>query len=252
MPWDSTPRILPTLMVKGCSPGFAGSEKPGRISGTLSPGLKLSAPQTIWRSPLPSLTRQSESLSALGCLSRLTTCATTMPSNSPATFSKPSTSMPIIVSRSANCSGAQSKSTYCLSQLRVTFMSEQPQKPHVILIKQPDVVDAVADHGDALDAEAEGPAGPDFRIVADVVEHLRVHHAAAGDFQPFLAHLAREGTAEINLEARLGVAEIMRAEANAGFRSHQFLEDKFHGALEVANGDVSIHIKSFNLVEGGV
>src|SRR5215467_8723469 len=74
MPCDSTPRIFPTLIVNGSfSPGFGGNDAPGRISGTLSPALKFCAPQTIWRSLLPSFTRHSESLSAFGCLSRVMT-----------------------------------------------------------------------------------------------------------------------------------------------------------------------------------
>src|SRR5207253_11102593 len=31
---------------------------------------------------------------------------------------------------------------------------------HIIFVEQPDLVDAIADDGDAFDAEAEGPAGP--------------------------------------------------------------------------------------------
>src|SRR2546427_6294367 len=126
------------------------------------------------------------------------------------------------------------------------------QKPQIILVEQPDVVDAIADHGDALDAEAEGPAGPHFRIVADVFEHLRMHHAATGNLQPFLAHLARERTGEINLEARLGVAEVVRAETNLHVAAQQFLEDKLDGALEVADGDASVHVEPFDLLEGRV
>src|SRR5215469_13180931 len=231
MPWDSTPRILPTLMVKGCSPGFAGRLLPGRIRGTLSPALKFWAPQTICRSPAPSLTRQTESLSALGCLSRVMTWATTMPSNSPPSFWMPSTSMPSMVRRSASSSGDQLKSTYCLSQLRVTFISELPQEPGVILIEEPDIIDAITKHCDALDAEAEGPAGPDFGVVTDVFEDLGVNHAATGDFEPFFAHLAGERAAEIDFEARFGVAEIVWAKANAGFGTHQFLEDELDRAL---------------------
>ena len=122
MPCDSTPRILPTLMVNGASPGFAGRVAPGRTSGTLSPALKFCAPQTICRSPLPSLTRHTVSLSAFGCLSLVMTWATTTPSNSPPSFWTPSTSMPSMVRRSASSSADQSNSTYCLSQLSVTFM----------------------------------------------------------------------------------------------------------------------------------
>ena len=39
---------------------------------------------------------------------------------------------------------------------------------------------------------------------------LWMHHAATGDLQPVLAHLLDERVGEINLVARLGVAEIVR------------------------------------------
>src|ERR1035441_911765 len=130
------------------------------------------------------------------------------------------------------------------------------QKPHVILVEEADVSDAIADHRDALDAEAERPARPGFRVVADVLEDLGMHHAAAGDLEPFLAHLAGQRAAEIYLEAGLGVAEVVRPEADARLRTHQFLEDKLHGALEVAHGHIPVHVKSLDLVKrwvvGGV
>src|ERR1043166_605727 len=219
------------------------------MRGTLSPGLKLSAPQTICLSPLPSLTRQSESLSALGCLSRVTTWATTIPSNSPPIFSTPSTSMPIIVRRSASSSGGQSKSTYCLSQLSVIFILELPQKAQIVFVKQPDVVDPIPDHRNPLDAEAEGPASPYLRIVAHVLEDLGMHHATAGDFQPFLAHLARERATEINFKARLGIAEIMRAEPDACFRAHKFREHKLHRPLEISSRHAAVHVQPFDLLK---
>ncbi len=56
-------------MVNGSfSPGLGGNDAPGRMSGTLSPALKFCAPQTIWRSPVPSLTRQSGELVGVGML----------------------------------------------------------------------------------------------------------------------------------------------------------------------------------------
>ena len=117
MPHDSTPRILPTLILNGFAPGSLGITQPGIANGTLLPTSKFVAPQTICRSPEPSFTLQSESRSASGCGSFDTTSATTMPSKPPDTFSTPSTSRPIIVSRSASSSGDQSKSTYRFSQL---------------------------------------------------------------------------------------------------------------------------------------
>src|SRR5689334_17801559 len=185
IPWLVMPKTFRSLMTNGSfSPAFSGRAKFGRMSGTLSPGLWFCAPQMMVRSPLPSLTLQTESLSEPDTLSLVRICATTMPSNSPLTLVTLSTSSPSMVNRSASCSADQSKSTYCFSQLNVTFMScqelELAQEPHVVLVKQPDVVDAVAKHGDALDTEAESPSGPDFRIVANILEDLRMHHAAAG------------------------------------------------------------------------
>src|SRR5215831_1641944 len=99
--------------------------------------------------------------------------------------------MPSIVRRSDNSSGDHSKSTYCLSQLRVTFMLELPQEPQIIFIKKPDVIDRITNHRDPFDAKSERPARPGFRIVADILKHLRMDHAAAGDLKPFFAHLSR-------------------------------------------------------------
>ena len=123
MPWLVMPKTLRSLITNGSlSPGLSGSAKFGRISGTLSPTLWFCAPQMMARSPLPSLTLQTESLSEPGTLSLVRIWATTIPSNSPGTLRTLSTSSPSRVSRSASCSGDQSKSTYCFSQLRVTFI----------------------------------------------------------------------------------------------------------------------------------
>src|ERR1051325_4552953 len=99
------------------------------MSATLSPGLWFCAPQIMVRSLLPSLTLQTESFSELRTLSRVRICATTIPSNSPASLCAPSTSRPSRVSRSASSPGDQSKSTYCLSQLSVTFIGNKNDSP---------------------------------------------------------------------------------------------------------------------------
>ena len=38
--------------------------------------------------------------------------------------------------------------------------SKLPQKPQIILVEKTDVVDAIADHGNPLNAKTEGPAAP--------------------------------------------------------------------------------------------
>src|SRR5882724_9697657 len=133
---------------------------------------------------------------------------------------------------------------------RVRFArSELFQEPHVVFVKEADIVDAVTEHGDAFDAEAERPAGPHFGVVADVLEDLRMHHAAAGDLQPILAHLLHECAAEIDLETRLGVAEIVRTEPYLHVIAKNFFEDEFYGALEVADGHAFVHVETFDLLE---
>src|SRR5260370_11012022 len=111
------------------------------------------------------------------------------------------------------------------------FHLELPQKPHIILIKQPNVIYAISNHRNALDAEAERPSGPHLGVVANVLENLRVHHAAPGNFQPLLAHSASQCAAEINLEAWFSIAEIVRAKSNARLGSHQLLEYEFNRAF---------------------
>ena len=73
-----------------------------------------------------------------------------------------------MVSLSTSSSVDQSKSTYCFNVLTVTFIRvisyqvtwwlELSQEPEVIFVKQSDIADAIADHGDALDAKAKSPA----------------------------------------------------------------------------------------------
>ena len=54
----------------------------------------------------------------------------------------------------------------------------------IVFGEQPDVVDAIAEHGEALDAHAPGVAGVDFRVDAAVFENFGMDHAGADDFKP--------------------------------------------------------------------
>src|SRR4051794_10409849 len=79
-----------------------------------------------------------------------------------------------------------------------------------------------------------------------------MHHAAAGNLQPILAHLLYQRTGKIDLKARLGVAEIMRTKTDLYVVSHQLFKDEFNRALQVADRDVLVHVEAFNLVEGWI
>lgn len=54
----------------------------------------------------------------------------------------------------------------------------------VVLEHQADVVDAVFQHGDTLDADAKGKAGVLIRVDVAVLQNLAVDDAAAQNFDP--------------------------------------------------------------------
>ena len=83
-----------------------GSTAPGSASGTLSPALKLTAPQITWWSAAPAVTRQYRiGLANSVSSSTSRTWATTMPVMSWPTCSTVSTSSPAAVRRRATSAG---------------------------------------------------------------------------------------------------------------------------------------------------
>ena len=75
-----------------------------------------------------------------------------------------------------------------------------------------------------------------------------MNHAAPGDFQPFLAHLPCQRTAEIDLKTRFRVAEIVRAETNS-FPAPSIPENEFDSAFQITHCDIFVYIKSFDLIK---
>ena len=138
-----------------------------------------------------------------------------------------------MTSASASSSGGSTTSTSSRSQLSVQLhgriTSELPQEAQVVLVEEPDVVDAVLEHRDALDADAEGEAACTASgIVADGAEHrrdgscpqprissqpvaLQTRHGAVAR----AARAAADHAADVDLGARLGEREEARPEAHA-------------------------------------
>ena len=58
------------------------------------------------------------------------------------------------------------------------------QKPHIILEKQPYIVNPVFEHGGALNAQAKGIAGVFAAVNFAIFEHNGVNHAAAQYLNP--------------------------------------------------------------------
>src|ERR1051326_6899403 len=79
-----------------------------------------------------------------------------------------------------------------------------------------------------------------------------MNHAAAGNFHPLLAHPAGQVAGEIDFKTGLGVAEVMRTEADLHVAAQEILKDELHRPLEIADGDPFVHVKSLDLLEGRV
>ncbi len=126
-----------------------------------------------------------------------------------------------------------------------------PEESQVVLVEVADVIDAVEHHGEALEAHAEGVAGPGRGIIANGLIHGWVDHAAAADFNPLLVHLGQVPGGEVDLETGFGVAEVVRTEPRLGVGAEERGKDVVKQRLEVADGHVLVDIEAFKLVEVG-
>src|SRR4030095_10890551 len=146
---------------------------------------------------------------------------TTTPRRSGAMGVTLATSTPALIRRSAACSAVRSTSPSSRTQPYGIFTSgELPQEAQVVVEKQTDVVDAVLEDRDPVDAHAEGPAGDLFRVVAAVAQHLGMDHARAQDLQPprLLAHPTPRAAAQeaqhVHLRRGLGEGKERGPEAD--------------------------------------
>src|SRR5437879_2516748 len=142
---------------------------------------------------MPSTDRQSGRFGVISTSSTWSPSSRSMASISPATTPRKSgasgvtdaTSTPALMRRSAACAALRSSSTSSRTQRYGIFMlGELPQEAQVVLEEQAEIVDPVLEHRDAVDAHAERPAGDVFRVIADVAQHARVHHARTEDLEP--------------------------------------------------------------------
>jgi len=111
-----------------------------------------------------------------------------------------------------------------------------------------DIIDAV-EHREALQAHAERIAGPNLGVIADAGKDRGINHTAAADFNPFFFDFRQMLGAQIHLKARFRVAKIVRAETGFRLLAQQRLKNVVQKGLQVANGDVLVHIEALQLVE---
>src|SRR6476469_9410805 len=111
------------------------------------------------------------------------------------------------------------------------------QKPQVILRKEPDIGNFKENHRQPIHAEPKCIAAPLFGIVSiiatrfvDRFKNSRMHHAAAGHFDPLLAAF-ESFRSDVNLQTWLGKREEMRSKLHFGVGAKEFPHEEFELAF---------------------
>src|SRR5436309_1226188 len=95
-----------------------------------------------------------------------------------------------------------------------TSVGKLRQEPQIVLEEQADVVDAVLEHGDALDPESERKPGAALRVVSHLLEDRGVDHAGAphldvaGPLAPAAPRALAEDAGDVVFRARLDEREV--------------------------------------------
>src|SRR5690606_27806504 len=143
--------------------------------------------------------------------------ATTSPSRPAPSAVTSSTSRPMAVRVAISDSREASVVTCWRSQFSENFIGaasgELAQEAHVVVEEAAQVVDAMAQHGEALHAQAEREPGVLLRVDADVAQHGWMHHPAAKHLQP-AGRTVRLLPGDVDLGRRLGEREVARPEAH--------------------------------------
>src|SRR5580692_4638849 len=145
---------------------------------------------------------------------------------------------------------------------RSLWLRELTQEADIVLKENLNVVDLVFEHGEAVDAHAEGEATDFFGVVVDEPVDGRIDHACTEEFDPAgafafraraaggaCAAAAAEDAGDVELDARLGEREIAGAEAGFYPVAEELFYEILDGAGEVAEGDVGIDRQAFDLME---
>src|SRR5260221_3781120 len=133
--------------------------------------------------------------------------------------------------------------------------SELMGESHVAVPQVRDVDDAVEEHDEAVDAEAECKTRVDLGIDADGSEHVRVDHPRAAELHPSRARAHRApGTATKDarhreLDRGLGEREERRKEARLDVGSEQRVDECLDGAEQVAERYPLVDREPFDLVK---
>ena len=117
------------------------------------------------------------------------------------------------------------------------------------------IVNAVFQQRDTLNAHAEREAADFLRIVAAHLKHARMNHAAAENFEParLLAHPAAFAAAlhagDVNLRAWLREREEAWTKPDLRLRAEHLLHELQQRSFQIAHPDVFADDEAFDLIE---
>jgi hypothetical protein len=128
---------------------------------------------------------------------------------------------------------------------------ELAEEADIVLEEDLDVVDLVFEHGQAIDAHAEGEAADFFGVVVDEAVDGGIDHAGAEEFDPAgtfafgaraaacaCAATAAEDAGDVEFDTRFGEREVAGTEAGFYSGAEDLFDEVFDGASEIAEGDV--------------
>ena len=129
------------------------------------------------------------------------------------------------------------------------------QPAHVGLEEGAQIVDAVFQHGDAVDAHAPGEALVLVRIEAAIAQHVRMHHAAAQNLEPVIAFAEPDfalvaAALDIDFHRRLGERKERRPEAHLdGIDFEEGLAEFLEDPFQVTHMRRLVDHQAFDLME---
>src|SRR5260370_13956323 len=136
------------------------------------------------------------------------------------------------------------------------------QETHVVLKKYLDVINAVFQHGQAIDAHAEREAADFFRVVVHEAVDGGIHHARAEKLDPARtlalgtisaaggrAAPSAENAGDIELHGRLGEGKIPRAEASLHAGAEELLHEILDASRQITNRNLRLNGHAFHLMK---
>jgi len=134
---------------------------------------------------------------------------------------------------------------------------ELSEKSNVVFKQQPDVIDAIAEHGDPFHPDPEGKTRVLLRIVTHMSKNFRMDHPAAQDFHPPgvrtdpAAFSAAHNAPHVHFSAWFREREEAWPEPYRYFTAEELVDKLYKHSFEIAERDTFINHEPFHLMNMG-